>query len=179
MKSKFVEVEIKARISDKDSLLETIGKKYRFVREYRKHDTYFLCRTAEGVRNIRIRRDDSGCLITFKRKSVTDGIEVNDEWETGVKDFETARSLLEYLGCEYHYEKTKNGYLHTDGTVSIELSEVNDLGWFLELEYMADRTEQGSIQKGEAAVRVVLADLGISERDIEPRYYADLILNRS
>ncbi len=175
MKSDSVEIELKAHVDNKDAVLEMLHKRYSFKGEYFKKDRYFSFDSSTGKRNVRIRTVDGDSVITFKEKTKQNGIEVNDEWEIKIDNAGKAEALLEYLGCSFNYAKTKQGYLFRDGELTIELSLVSKLGWFLELEYLAGDNSPESVTRGETLIRKVLTELHIPEASIEPRYYADLI----
>ena len=173
-----VEVELKARIPGEriDALAELLRRTCRFVRNIDKHDEYYTTDIGGKVKRVRI-RDDNGVYLTFKDKDKTgDGIEINNEWETSMGDLSVARALLAYLGCSFHYKKRKRGFAFRKDEVTIELCDVNDLGWFLELEYIIEKKDPALIAGAEAALRNILKELDIPESFIEPRFYAEMIL---
>jgi adenylate cyclase class 2 len=79
--------------------------------------------------------------VNFKRKEVRDGIEVNDEREFEVSDAAVFGELLSRLGLAVWIRKRKTGEAWTWGGITIELSEIEGLGFFAELEILADKDD--------------------------------------
>ena len=135
-------------------------------------------------------------LVTYKRQEQRDGIEVNEEREFRVAppgsapeaDGETAaaafRELLTRAGFTAGFTKKKRGSCwrytppaaaaDTAGeSVTVELSLVEPLGWFLELEIIRDTDSRAGDAK--QALLAVLEKAGIPETCIETRYYAEML----
>jgi predicted adenylyl cyclase CyaB len=60
--------------------------------------------------------------------------------------------------------------------VTAELSEVEGLGWFIELEIIADNEDRETIEAGRGRLLSLLKSLGIGEEQIEERYYSDMLM---
>jgi len=109
-------------------------------------------------------------------------MEVNDEAEFTVSDraaFETLISDLGFAAADRKEKRTKSFSCETDGfPVTLELSLVGGLGWFLELEIISDSDDQDTIERAGKALRRTLAQCGISESAIEARYYTELLALR-
>lgn len=129
---------------------------------------------------VRIRNEDGETAVTYKRKEVQGGIEVNDEREFKIDDAAAFEALLVDLDFAPFIEKhktTKSFYLKDgDGTeLTIELSLVRDLGWFVEIEILADSPDAAETERARATLLKTLARCGVPESAIEPRYYTEML----
>jgi adenylate cyclase class 2 len=135
-------------------------------------------------------------LVTYKTKELRQGIEVNQENEfviaapdgappvsllgeaadadagAAVSAFE---ELLKKLNLKISFTKIKKGYSYTCGTITVELSLVEKLGWFLELEIITEHDDEQTIQSAREALMSFLKKTGIGEDKIESRYYSELL----
>ena len=169
------EVELKAWVSEPDRLRERLDRRYSFVREYVKEDVYFARNThgSDGRGDVRLRRDGTRSICTFKDKRIENGVEFNDEHEFDVSDGHAFRELLHRLGCRERIQKTKIGRQYAVGDTVVELSELVGLGWFVEIEHvLADDAES---QTAERRVRAVLSELEIPVSAIESRTYTEML----
>jgi predicted adenylyl cyclase CyaB len=116
-------------------------------------------------------------LVTAKKKSMREGVEINEEFEFSVSDPEAFCAFAAALGYGAALEKNKIGQAWTPVPhVTIELAEVAGLGHFIEIENLVD--ESSAVPGAHARVRELLASLGVGEQDIEPRYYTDMLEER-
>ena len=134
---------------------------------------------------VRIRDEDGTIKVTYKRKELQHDIEINDEREFSIDDRSAFEALIADLGFNPYISKIKNtktfAWQAPDKTrVSIELSLVAGLGWFVELEILADDPDEDETSRARSTLRETLAKCGISESAIESRYYTDMLaaLNR-
>jgi adenylate cyclase class 2 len=129
---------------------------------------------------IRIRNEDGKTVITYKRKEVRLGIEVNDEREFTIDDAAAFEALLTDLDFAPFIEKhktTKSFYMKDAGgtELTIELSLVRDLGWFVEIEILANSPDAAETERARATLMRTLGRCGIPESAIEPRYYTEML----
>jgi adenylate cyclase class 2 len=129
---------------------------------------------------VRIRNEDGETVVTYKRKEVQGGIEVNDEREFTIDDAAAFEALLVDLDFAPFIEKhktTKSFYLkEDDGTeLTIELSLVRDLGWFVEIEILANSPDAAETERARATLMRTLGRCGIPESAIEGRYYTEML----
>jgi adenylate cyclase class 2 len=135
-------------------------------------------------------------LVTYKHKEITDGIEVNDEREftVCVPSGETSSSeddnaalvfedLLTRLGLYKGINKEKQGKAWTippeaagqSGAVQppilAELSLVTGLGWFVELEIIAEDDKAQAVGESRKRLLALLEKLEIPADRIEARPY--------
>lgn len=181
------EIEIKARVADPAKTENAIRAFASFERETIKRDEYWGLDGPEGregptgsFMKVRVRDEDGVSTVTYKRKETRGDIEVNDEREFSVSDRSALECLLADIGFAIYIKKekaTKSFRCRAgDGTpVTIELSLIAGLGWFVELEILADEPNEGTIARAEAALRETLAKCGIPESAIERRFYTEML----
>jgi adenylate cyclase, class 2 len=182
-----IEIELKAWVDDPEATRRSIASFATPTGSYRKEDAYWRYSpgTELGPRNtfefgsgIRIRRQDAStpiAIVNFKRKEVRDGIEVNDEREFEISDAENFGELLSRLGLAVWIRKRKVGEAWTANGVTIELSEIEKLGFFLELEILADQDDASTVAEARKRLLALLRRIGIAENKIEPRYYTEML----
>jgi len=176
------EIELKAHIDNPDSieaaLMALPGT--RKTGQTVKNDVY-LGLAGSPVR-VRLRDENGTHTLTYKRKEVRSDIEVNDEKETEVSNREAVHTLLADIGFEPFLNKTKQTRSFsvpygTDTTVTAEISLVEPLGWFLELEILLECTDpdEASVSKARETLLAVLASCGVEQSAIENRYYSEML----
>jgi len=137
---------------------------------------------------IRIREESSGdpvspaveTVVTYKRKEFAGNVEVNDEKEFAIdnrSDFEVLLGDLGFAPAITKEKRTKTfDWTTPDGTaVGIELSFVGPLGWFIEIEILADSPDDAEIMRARNLVGTALARCGIPESAIETRFYTEML----
>ncbi len=167
-----IEVELKAWVNDVDQVRSRIREIAEYKGSFDKQDIYFSKPDAEKSL-FRIRQDAKTNTITYKEKERKDGIEVNREHEFHVDDAEVFSHFCAHLGYEVFIKKHKKGELFAFDTVGIELSHIEGLGWFVEVEMLVKA--QSEVQFARQKVREVLQLLRIPEVMIEPRYYNEML----
>jgi adenylate cyclase class 2 len=196
------EIELKAWIDDREAAERRIGALADLTADYEKEDRYWLPASPSGepravpVSGVRIRREtviardgnkESVTLVTYKTKEVRDGIEVNNEKEFSLKDplgggaagdeaaVEAFEELLERLGLTPGISKKKKGRSWKYGGITVELSDVERLGCFLELEVLAGDCESETVERARESLFGLLGLIGISKDRIETRYYNEML----
>ncbi|MCL2233295.1 MAG: class IV adenylate cyclase [Treponema sp.] len=184
------EIEVKARVHDSEALYVLLHKNAEYSGAFDKEDTYwnFALPPAMPILQIRLRREKriradgtavSATLATYKNKEVRDGIEINDEMEFEVNPGPEFERFLKTMGFKPGIFKRKRGWAFSRGEITAELVEVEKLGWFLELEILADIAEAGSLEKtvaeGKEKILGFLTVLGIGREAIESRYYSEML----
>lgn len=129
---------------------------------------------------IRIREEEGSVVVTYKRKELQGDIEVNDEREFAIGERTAFESLIADLGFKPFIRKEKKtksfSWKTEDGIdMTIELSLVAGLGWFIELEILAENPDGKETARARDALRAALARCGIGEEEIESRYYTDML----
>jgi adenylate cyclase class 2 len=199
------EIELKAWVDDSAELSAKLSMVSEFEFEYIKEDDYWFPQdgfpSATGVNTlpksgVRIRKEktisidgneNSYFLVTYKTKEVRDGIEINSEnefiispapntsSETAITNFE---ELLGKLYLQRGYSKKKQGVSYKYNNITIELSLVEHLGWFLELEIITETDDDETLNAAQKALLSFLEKTGIGEDKIEPKYYSELLKER-
>jgi len=106
-------------------------------------------------------------------------MEINDELEFSVSSAPVFEDFLHSLGFTPWIRKHKEGKAWRWNNITIELSQVKHLGWFVELEILADTNETEQIEQARRDLYACLHKIGIPESNIEARYYTELLLERS
>jgi adenylate cyclase class 2 len=191
------EIELKAWVDDRESVEKRIGELAEFTADFEKEDVYWMPvsrrETGAGLplSGVRIRRETVRApgeaarnlvLVTYKTKEVRGGIEVNNEKEFTVTGLPAFEGLLRRLGLEAGAYKKKLGRSWRYGGgpadgITVELSDVERLGCFLELEIMAGDDGAKTVNAARAALLSFLKLAGINEDRIETRYYNEMLKN--
>ena len=185
-----LEIELKARIDDIEPLQERLAAAGEYRRSYQKSNTYWIPPRAADP-EVRVRRErgtESGgaayesAVVTLKAKTVSGGIEVNDEREFTVSDAGLFEDMLERLGMRRSICKEKNGWawtippgLSAGPAVLAELSLVSRLGWFLELEIICADKGGHMVAESRERLLALLAELKIPASRIEDRPYTAML----
>ena len=140
-------------------------------------------RSIDEAIKLRIRDEGGKAVVTYKRKELRADIEVNDEREFAVSDRAALECLITDLGFEPYISKekrTKSFAFAGDGgiPVTIELSLVTGLGWFVEIEILMENPGETETGRARKLLRETLARCGIPESELEPRFYTDLLRER-
>jgi adenylate cyclase class 2 len=199
-----IEIELKARLDGPGAVGERLNALAVYEGSYEKNDTYWIAAgnvSGEGS-GLRVRRESrvgasgragASVLITYKTKEFRDGIEVNDEREFYVSggedrsgdpaDFggaEVFEELLYRLKLRPDIRKEKRGRAWTVPgppfpSITVELSLARDLGWFVELEILADDRDEKTIVESRARLLALLDSLGVPRERIEGRTYTEML----
>ena len=187
------EIELKVRVDNPLHLKTLLDEKCEFKKAYDKLDVYYsypgeagsiAARAKAGerggrVKAFRVRKDGDGCIITIKEKRIEAGIETNLEREFTTSSLELFTWFVEDLGCIERIVKKKKGYWYVLNEVNLELSFVEDLGWFLEVEKLCESGDQQEHAAAREEIQRVLAEFGIPKDRIEPRYYTDMLMEKA
>lgn len=175
-----LEIEIKARSRDHEKqlmLIEFFAGKGRAVD---KRDHYFHIEGSDKS-SLRIRRYNGVIEFTVKKRENSGGTESNEEHEfqAPIDEYQKAVGFFHVLGYSDYFEKNKRGWEWTYQGIHIELLEVNDLGYFLEMEALLpfdadDRMKDDARSK----LKELLHLFGLEDKDIERRSYRSMILGR-
>lgn len=163
-------VEIKARVRDPQNLLAKAAELADSNPELiKQRDTFFEAK--QGRLKLRDFRNGKGELIRYQRPDAT-GPKVSDYAITRTDDPEGLAAVLTHaLGTIGVVTKTRT--LLLAGRTRIHIDEVENLGWYMELEVVLAQGD--SPQEGEKEARQLMADLGIDEADLVEGAYLDLL----
>ncbi|MDD5192565.1 MAG: class IV adenylate cyclase [Candidatus Nanoarchaeia archaeon] len=183
----WLEVETKVKIPDSeiDCIRDKILKIAKFEKKGKKADDYFaIRRVIKGSypkKAFRIRATKDEFEVNFKKwllKHWTKDIVVKQEFEFKLKGKEEVGDLLALfkdLGFREWVKKIKYNETYKfnkDKRASIELNNVKHLGWFMEIEYLAQESE---IDKARTKIREILKLLCIDPDWIDNTGYTKML----
>ncbi len=177
-----IEIELKARVANPAALAQKITAYAVYQGSFDKRDDYWLSPSgaSENAKafQIRVRRqhaDRDTAIASFKKKKRRAGIEINDEREFAIDPASIFEEFLKNLGFRVWISKRKRGEAWRDGRTLIELAEVVGLGHFVELEILEEEDSAETVETARAELLASLRRIGLSEGDIENRYYTELL----
>jgi adenylate cyclase class 2 len=175
-----IEIEIKAWVDDPAAVRRELEKTGRYAGPYVKDDEYWRFEGTSGLNlgsGVRIRResDGPGGVVNFKRKEVREGMEINDEREFAVSDAAVFSELLSRLGLVPWIRKRKVGAAWDMDGVTAELSRIEGLGDFIELELLEDRDDAETVDAARKRLLETMDRLGVPRTRIEGRYYTEML----
>ena len=181
-----IEIELKAHIKNHEALKKLLGEKADYLSAFEKEDCYYFLpepsdRFPSGVRVRREKRtfpdgiEKSTTIVTYKRKEVRDGIEVNDEKEFEVQPAEGFEDFLVRMGFMPGAAKKKHGWAFFHDGITAELVEVEGLGWFVELEIISEKIPETVFAGEKNRLLAFLDSLGVSREAIESRFYSEML----
>jgi adenylate cyclase class 2 len=183
------EIELKAWIGDPAALGAKLDAAGHPAGSYDKSDEYWRPRAgspeAAGLSlgsGVRIRSGERGAasaIVNFKRKETRAEVEVNDEREFAVSDAAAFRELLDRLGLAPWMRKRKVGRAWDCAGVTAELSRVEGLGDFVELEILADSDDEATVAAARGRLLDLLDRLEVPRSAIEARYYTAMLAERA
>ncbi len=164
-----MEVEVKFRVdfSAMKDKIESLGAV--FVREELQEDVYFSLPLPKLLR-VRKLENLGKAFLTYKEIRDLGRNEEFDELEIEVSDFEATVEILKRLGFREDVIVRKRRLVYRLNGVTLELNDVEGLGGFLDVEVISDDVEEAKKKIWEVAKL-----LGLSEEDVEPRLYQELI----
>ncbi|AMQ17991.1 class IV adenylate cyclase [Thermococcus peptonophilus] len=164
-----MEIEIKFRVGFEDIRRKIEGLGASFIREEVQEDLYFSIPLPNLLRVRRI-TNLGKAFLTYKFIKDPGRNEEFDELEVEVSDFETTVEILKRLGFRGDLWVRKKRLVYKLDDVTLELSDVEGLGAFLDIEVMSEDVEYAKRRIWEIAEK-----LGLSDKDVEPRLYQELL----
>ena len=185
-----IEIELKARLEEIEPVKDRLSQFGVFLNSFEKFDNYWTVEKEGTLFSLRVRREKtmSGSqvketvLATYKQKEIIDGMEINNEKEFIVSDAGVFEEFLNCLGMKPEIKKEKRGWAWyipeaSQPPVLAELLMVKDLGWFIELEILAENRGREIIDTSRKRLLVLLEKLGIAPEKIEERPYSMMLRN--
>ena len=187
------EIELKAHVSDRESLIKKLNEIAEFKGALSRDDTYWaLPQTDAFVKtpSIRIRREtdenkNRSAVLTYKRKELKkseNGIttEVNEELESAIENPGVLETF--FSDCMFTVRLTKHKdvmdwtmNLESGHRATLELCRVPPLGDFLEIEILTNTTDEAEQKFCQQELLAILELTGIDRSCIENRYYSELL----
>jgi adenylate cyclase class 2 len=180
------EIEVKAWIEDPAALKQHLADISTAVKDYTKEDVYFRApvppatggASAAHPLEYRLRRQGGQNICTFKEKTIHDGVEVSREVEFTVSDADAFEELALRSGAKVFARKKKTGSVYALPDANVEVSHVDGLGDFVEIEKIVESTEETEHRRAQQTVRRILSSLGVDEARIEARPYTTLLTDK-
>ncbi|AHH12751.1 Adenylate cyclase [Borrelia hermsii YBT] len=166
------EIELKAFIPKNElkKILKLANQKFKFIKEEIKNDTYY----SNTEKIIRIRKfNTSEEIVTFKIQSLENDIEINREIEFKVDQISNFISFLEEMNFKILYKKIKKSLIYQKGNLNIEINDIENLGFYLEIEKIIYDKNELSLAKTEIYETIKEFKL---QNNIEKKSYFELIL---
>jgi|SRR3989344_6124537 len=181
-----LEVETKIKISEKNvnSIRNKIKSLAEFSKKETKTDVYYSHKNKNYPKKaFRIRSNGKNYVVNFKNwmrhlYSIDIVVKKEHEFTLNTKDqVDNFLALMEDLGFKKWMQKTKitETYRYKkEKKLSIELSNVKKLGWFIELEYLCQENE---VQKAKSTIREAIKKLSINPNQIDNTGYTKMLFN--
>lgn len=164
-----MEIEIKFRVNFEEIKRKIESIDAEFVREELQEDVYFSIPLPKQLR-VRKISNLNEAFLTYKEIKDPGRNEEFDEIEIGVSDPEKAMEILRRLGFKEDVIVRKRRLVYRLGDVTFELNNVEGLGGFLDIEVISD-----DVKTAKEKIWNVANALGLSEKDVEPRLYQELL----
>ncbi|MBB6042705.1 class IV adenylate cyclase [Borreliella yangtzensis] len=167
------EVESKAFIPQKElkRIIKLANKKFKFIKEEIKTDIYY----SNLKKIIRIRKLNTlEKIVTFKKKIIDNNntIEINKEVEFKIDNINNFLILMKELKFKKLYKKIKKSLIYHINNLNVEINEIKNLGFFLEIEKIV--TNQNDIDLAKREIASIINQLGLKE-NLETRSYFELL----
>ena len=168
-----MEIELRANVNDPAALRDALAIQAEHKGTSNEHD-FYLRHKSDKDRSLilRIRRKESGSLLTFKGKALGDDTAWPDI-DIPLTDADSLQQLL--LGSGYvkvvEIKKRRASYRLEDFEINVD--EIENLGVFVELE---GRGDEESRKKIEEKIMNLLVSLGIQNENIIRKGYVALML---
>ncbi|UER67868.1 class IV adenylate cyclase [Borrelia sp. BU AG58] len=166
-----LEIESKAFIpkGKVKRILKLANQKFKFIKKELKEDVYYC----NKKKTIRIRKFNSLTdVVTFKTKYLDNDTEVNKEIEFRVDNTNDFVRLLEEMEFKILYKKIKKSIVYKKENLTIEINEIENLGFFLEVEKIIKNRSELALAKAE--IHEIIEDFQL-ENNIEKKSYFELL----
>ena len=178
-----LEVETKVKVKNVNALRKNIKKIAKFEKKETRGDDYFALhkkfrRHGYPKKAFRIRSTKKEYVVNFKKwltKYWDKDVIVKEEFEFKIKEPKSFLALMQDLGFVQWMKKTKisESYLHKkDKRIIIEINKVEHLGYFMEIEYLAKKSE---MEKAKNKIKMVLKELEIKPNQIDNTGYTKML----
>ena len=173
-----IEVEAKVRVKNLKEARAKIRKIGKYKGRERKIDDYYALESLREYprKSLRVRRMNGKYIINFKQRISYDaGVFAKKEVEFETSDIAGFIELIKNFGFRKWLRKEKETELYEiKKNFHIEINYVKKLGYFLEVEYLAEKSEIGMARR---EVERVLHELGIEKNDIVKDGYTKMLWN--
>ena len=183
-----IEIELKAWVENPQELEKKLSQLGVYKFSFEKDDIFYRSvkpnQNTAGISDygVRIRNEKTGepngisketCIVTRKTKSIRNSIEVNNEIEFEASSGMIFEEFIKDLGFEKYAGKCKKGKSFDYKGMTAELSLVENLGWFIELEIIAE--DEKPTEQHRKKLLDFLDKLGVPSGSIECRNYTEML----
>ncbi|WNY63155.1 class IV adenylate cyclase [Borreliella carolinensis] len=167
------EIESKAFIPPKElkRIIKLANKKFKFIKEEIKTDIYY----SNKKKIIRIRKLNTlEKIVTFKKKILdnNNAIEINKEIEFKIDSMNNFLTLIKELKFKKLYKKIKKSLIYQTNNLNVEINEIKNLGFFLEIEKIINN--QNDIDSAKKEIDNIIDQFRLKE-NLEIRPYSELL----
>ena len=174
-----IEVEAKIKIENPKKIRALAKKVGKFKGIQTKTDDYYTLQKNSKYpkKSLRIRNLDGTYQINFKEKlSYVKGIHAKNETEFVVKEIAPFMRLIKNFGFKHWLRKIKLSEIYEiERNFHIEINNVKNLGWFIEIEYLAHK---GEIEKARKKILTVIRKLDLSSEEIIKTGYTKMLWDK-
>ena len=176
-----IEVESKIKILNPEEFRKRIAKIARFKEKEKKIDSYYTLERNKfryPQKSLRVRKINHSYQINFKQKlSYLKGIYAKDEHEFEFTDIDNFITLIKNFGFRIWLIKEKYSEVYEiKKNFHIELNNVKNLGWFIEIEYLTDKK---NIQKARKEIQETIKKLSLEKEKVIKEGYTKLLWNKN
>lgn len=168
-----IEVEAKVSVINPNRIRKISQGLAKFIGKTKKIDDYYTLEDLKKFpkKSLRIRRMDGYYVVNFKHPiEYKKGVHAKKEVEFKVSDINNFLNLIEDFGFVKWVSKEKNcEVFEIAKNFHIELNNVRELGWFVEVEYLV--SDKRDVSAAREEVFRVLGELGYSRKDAIKRGY--------
>jgi predicted adenylyl cyclase CyaB len=175
-----IEVEAKIKISSPEKYRILVSKIAKHIKTLKKTDDYYTLQSLKTYpkKSLRIRKTKDKYEINFKQHlSYVNGIHAKNEQEFTTSDINNFLNLIKDFGFKKWLTKIKHSEVYEiNKNFHIEINKVNNLGWFIEIEYLA---KPNQIKPARTQISKVIKQLNLNKESIIKEGYTKLLWNRT
>ena len=172
------EIELKAHVEYPNEVELLLNSFAHFVGETDKKDSYWKHSTCNVQFRIRSETGKMDC-VTYKHKEVRENnFECNIENEFFIDNRPAFEKLMQDSGYTVAYTKrktTKTYKIPSRENLAIELSFLEHLGFFIEIEILSETNDTKTVQNCHAELLSILEKCSLPQTAIETRYYSEML----
>lgn len=174
-----IEVEAKIKIQNPEEFRKQISKIARLIKKEKKIDDYYTLESLKEYpkKSLRVRKTRESYKINFKQHlSYINGVHAKDEQEFTTSDIENFLNLIKDFGFKKWLTKIKYSEIYQiNRNFHVEINNVKKLGWFVEVEYLAQKNE---IAKARSKVLKIMKQLNLDKKPIIKDGYTKLLWDK-
>lgn len=174
-----IEVEAKVRMPDSSDYRSKIKSLAKFIKKENKIDDYYTLQSLLSYpkKSLRVRKKGNIYEINFKQRiSYKNGIHAKNEHEFTLKNISPFIALITDFGFKHWLRKEKTTELYNiEKNFNIEINNVKNLGWFLEVEYLCNKDQINNARK---RVLEILKKLNVKKKDIVKEGYTKMLWDK-